>query len=166
MVTRRSVLCLMMVLALAGAIGLTGHPAKSAPAFTLDVATADVEGKPEKILVDAKGQALYYLTSDTPTSSVCTGACAGNWPPLLSDSTPTAPSSVTGKLAVVKTANGSQVSYNDHLLYRLMLDTKPGQALGHNRKGPSNGDWRVATPGSAKSNIPGTSPPGGDTRYH
>jgi predicted lipoprotein with Yx(FWY)xxD motif len=118
----------------------------SSQSTTLNVASAMIEGKSQPILVDVKGMSLYYLTSDTATSSACTGGCTGNWPPLLSGSVPTAPSSAMGKLAIVKTANGSQVSYNGHLLYRFKQDTKPSDVNGNGIKGPENGVWHVATP--------------------
>ena len=112
----------------------------------LNVASAVSEGKSQPILVDVKGMSLYYLTSDKATSSSCTGGCAGAWPPLLGAVAPKAPASVTGKLAVIKTANGSQVSYNGHLLYRFGDDSKPGDVQGEGRNGPQNGVWHVATP--------------------
>lgn len=113
---------------------------------TLNVASAVVRGKSQRILVDVKGMSLYYLTSDKVASSACTGKCAHAWPPLLSASAPKAPASVTGKLAVTKTANGSQVSYNGHLLYRFGDDSKPGDVRGEGIHGPQNGVWHVATP--------------------
>ena len=113
---------------------------------TLNVASAMIEGKSQPILVDVKSMSLYYLTSDTATSSACTGGCAGAWPPLLGAVAPKAPASVTGKLAIIKTANGSQVSYNGHLLYRFGVDSKPGDVQGEGRNGPQNGVWHVATP--------------------
>jgi predicted lipoprotein with Yx(FWY)xxD motif len=126
----------------------TPQPAKppSQSTTTLNVASAMIGGKSQPILVDVKRMSLYYLTSDTATSSACTGGCAGTWPPLLSDSVPAAPSSAMGKLAIVKTANGSQVSYNGHLLYRFKPDTKPGDVNGDGIKGPKDGVWHVATP--------------------
>jgi predicted lipoprotein with Yx(FWY)xxD motif len=51
-----------------------------------------------------------------------------------------------GKLAIVKTANGSQVSYNGHLLYTFKQDTKPSDVTGEGIQGPKNGVWHVATP--------------------
>jgi predicted lipoprotein with Yx(FWY)xxD motif len=113
---------------------------------TLNVATAMIEGKSQPILVDIKGMSLYYLSSDTATSSACTGGCASAWPPLLAVVAPKAPASVTGKIAIAKTANGSQVSYNGHFLYRFGVDSKPGEVQGEGRHGPQNGVWHVATP--------------------
>jgi predicted lipoprotein with Yx(FWY)xxD motif len=99
------------------------------------------------ILIDGNGMALYYLTSDTPTSSSCTGVCVSVWPPLSSPAAPTAPPTVPGKLALVGTAGGPQVSYNGHLLYRYRADIEPGRVGGNDRDGPGGGKWFVATPG-------------------
>ncbi len=142
MVRRWWALTLVAALVCAGAVG----PRANGAEFTLNVASATVGGKPQQILVDAKGMSLYFLSSDTMTSSACTGGCAGAWPPLLSAGAPTAPASVKGKLAVVKTANGSQVSYNGHLLYRFGDDSKPGDVQGDGLHGPQGGVWHVATP--------------------
>ena len=136
----------LILLAALAFTGVAGQQAKGAQDLTLNVATATVGGKSQQILADAKGMSLYYLSSDTATSSVCTGGCAGAWPPLLSDSAPKAPASVKGKLAIVKTANGSQVSYNGHLLYKFGDDAKPGEVQGEGVHGPQNGVWHVATP--------------------
>jgi predicted lipoprotein with Yx(FWY)xxD motif len=125
----------------------TPQPTQAAGQSTaLNVASAMIEGKSQPILVDVKGMSLYYLTSDKTISSACTAKCAGAWPPLLGAVAPKAPTSVTGKLAVVKTANGSQVSYNGHLLYRFGDDSKPGDVQGEGLKGPNSGVWHVATP--------------------
>jgi predicted lipoprotein with Yx(FWY)xxD motif len=144
MVTRWWTLMLVAALVFAAAVG---PRATGADAVALKVASATVGGKSQQILVDEKGMSLYYLSSDTATSSACTGGCASAWPPLLSDAAPKAPASVTGKLATVKTANGSQVSYNGHLLYRFADDSKPSDVQGEGVKGPQNGIWHVATPG-------------------
>ena len=144
MVTRWWALKLVATLVFLGAVG---PQATGADALTLNVASATVGGKSQQILVDAKGMSLYYLSSDTATSSACTGGCASAWPPLLSDNAPKAPASVTGKLATVKTANGNQVSYNGHLLYRFSDDSKSGDVQGDALHGPQNGVWHVATPG-------------------
>lgn len=145
MVNRGCVLALVAMLVFAGAAG----PRVSGADLTINAANATVGGKSQQILVDAKGLSLYYLSSDTMTSSACTGGCAGAWPPLLSTGAPTAPASVKGKLAVVKTANGSQVSYNGHLLYRFGDDSKPGDIQGDGLHGPKGGVWHVATPDMA-----------------
>jgi len=93
------------------------------------------------VLTDAKGMTLYYLDTDTPTRSTCTGGCAKVWAPLLSASAPTSEGRLPGKLALVKTEHGSQVSYNGHLLYTYSGDTAPHQANGQG----VGGKWWVAT---------------------
>ena len=73
---------------------------------------------------------LYYRTSDTPTS-VCSAGCAAVWPPLLlASGTPSSSGSLPGTLAVLADANGNQVTYNGHPLYRFKLDKKAGQTAG------------------------------------
>jgi predicted lipoprotein with Yx(FWY)xxD motif len=103
--------------------------------------TATVSGKSENVLTDAQGLTLYYHTTDTPTS-VCSGACATAWPPLLlSSGTPGSSVSLPRTLGVETNVNGRQVTYNGHLLYRWMKDTSAGQATG---EGINN--FHVVTP--------------------
>lgn len=153
MTVRGLVFLLVSGVVLAGPVGWMGHPAQSAP-YTINVATANIEGYSKAILTDTKGFTLYYLTSDTPTSSACTDACAVTWPPVLSDATPTGPSSLKGTLAAVRTANGSQVSYNGHLLYRYAADAAPGQMNGYGLVGPRGGRWSIALASLTTSDTP------------
>ena len=111
--------------------------------YTVNVAVAMVQGKREQILTDARGMALYYLKSNAPAKATCTGKCAKIWPPLLSASTPTHAPALPGKFRVVTNANGSQVSYNGHLLYTYSEDTTRGKAAGNGL----DGKWFVAKPG-------------------
>lgn len=115
-------------------------PAAFGAAYTVDTAAVTIKGMSEKVLTDAKGMTLYYVNSDTPSSSSCTGGCAQIWPPLLSTSTPTSEDKLPGKLTMVKTANGSQVAYQGHLLYRYSGDTAKGQTNGQGIAGK----WWVA----------------------
>jgi predicted lipoprotein with Yx(FWY)xxD motif len=158
--TVRTLVLLVVGVTLAGSAAFMGHPAHGA-SFTLNVATATVEGNSKAILTDARGFTLYYLTSDTPTSSACTAACAQAWPPLLSDTAPTGPSSLAGTLAVVHTANGPQVSYSGHPLYRYAGDTRPGQLSGYDLQGPRGGHWEIATATPAASDSRGSEKNGG-----
>ncbi len=138
-----------VVLSLAAAVALSA--VVWGASFTVNTATATVAGRPAPILVDGDGNTLYYLTSDKPTTSACTGACASAWPPLLSTTAPAASPSAPGKLSTTNTANGSQVGYNGHLLYRYSGDSSPGQVNGNDRGGPAGGRWFVATPGLKES---------------
>jgi predicted lipoprotein with Yx(FWY)xxD motif len=102
-----------------------------------------VKGKATTVLTNMQGETLYYFTPDTPTTSNCTGGCAGTWPPLLlASGTPTSASPLPGKLTVVMDANGNQVQYNGHFLYAFSGDSAPGQANGQG----IGGVWFVATP--------------------
>lgn len=121
---------------LAAAIGAAAYGA----AFTVKTAKIMVKGTSMHVLTNTKGMTLYYVATDTPARSSCTGGCAKIWPPLLSTSAPTTDGPLPGKLALVKTANGSQVSYNGHLLYIYSGDTAPHQANGQGVAGK----WWVA----------------------
>ncbi|HET7264918.1 MAG TPA: hypothetical protein VFL28_09615 [bacterium] len=121
---------------LAAALGVAAFGA----GYTVDTAAITVKGMSATVLTDEKGMTLYYVSSDTPSTSSCTGGCAQIWPPMLSTSTPTSGNKLPGKLSVVKTANGEQVAYNGHLLYRYSGDTAPHQANGQGIAGK----WWVA----------------------
>jgi predicted lipoprotein with Yx(FWY)xxD motif len=62
---------------------------------------------------------LYAFSADTPTQSNCTGTCAQFWPPVLTDSAPTASGAASGSLlGVIPRGDGTfQVTYDGHPLY-------------------------------------------------
>lgn len=122
----------------------TPTPGSGGSAAVIKLATITVGGKSESVLTNGQGLTLYYRTSDTP-SSVCSGGCASAWPPIISTTTPSAPAGVSGKLALLTDANGSQVTYNGHPLYTYSGDTSTGQANGQG----FGGVWFVCTPGLA-----------------
>lgn len=155
MIVRVSVFLLVATVLFTGPVGVPGFAQSTS--YTVNLATATIAGKSEAILVDSNGMALYYLTSDRPTVSTCSGSCANIWLPLLSTTAPTGPQSLPGKLALVTTVSGPQVSYNGHLLYRYAADTGPGQVNGNNRSGPAGGKWLVAT---SSLKIPSNETPG------
>ena len=115
-------------------------PTKGGAPVAIKTATITVGGKSETVLTNAQGLTLYYRTSDTP-SSVCSGGCASAWPPVIDSSTPSAPSSLPGKLSLLNDANGSQVTYNGHPLYTYSGDSSPGQSNGQG----FGGIWFVVT---------------------
>ena len=121
----------------------------TASAFTVQTAQAMVNGKTTTILTNAQGLALYYFTPDTASKTVCTGACAQTWPPLLFTGTgkPTASTALPGEVEVYTNANGNQVIYNDHPLYTYSGDSAAGQTQGEGLFGK----WFVATPDLAKN---------------
>jgi predicted lipoprotein with Yx(FWY)xxD motif len=85
---------------------------------------------------------LYYRTSEKPPTTVCSGGCAGAWPPLLVTGSSAPSASLPGKLSVQTDANGNQVEYNGHLLYTYSGDSAPGQSNGEGVAGV----WFVVTP--------------------
>ena len=122
----------------------TSTASASAASFTVQTGQATVGAASEAVLTDSSGKTLYYRTSDTASTASCSGGCASVWPPLTAAGSPTGSAGVTGKLTVVAGANGSQVQYNGHFLYRFATDTAAGQA-----KGEGVGGFHVATPGLA-----------------
>ena len=104
-------------------------PTTSSTGSVIKTATATVNGASVTLLTNAQGMTLYYRTSDAPPSTVCSGGCAGAWPPLImsGSSVPTSATSLSGKLTVVADANGNQVEYNGHPLYTYSGDTAAGQ---------------------------------------
>jgi predicted lipoprotein with Yx(FWY)xxD motif len=138
------------VLAAAGVVAALGAPAAvAAPArhATAHVATATAKAPVVvkaatrksfgKILVTAKGGALYRDTNDGPNDPTCTGSCASIWPPLVlpaGDTTPKGGKGVTG-LGTVKLANGDlQVTFNKEPLYTFVGDS--GKSVNGNGDGP------------------------------
>jgi predicted lipoprotein with Yx(FWY)xxD motif len=119
-------------------------PTASSSTSLIKTATATVNGTSETILTNSQGLTLYYRTSDMPPSTVCSGGCAGAWPPLVvsGSGAPTSAASLSGKLTVVTDANGKQVEYNGHPLYTYSGDTGPGQTTGEG----FGGVWHVCPP--------------------
>jgi predicted lipoprotein with Yx(FWY)xxD motif len=101
-----------------------------------------------RILVDSKGITLYDFPPDKGTTSVCYGACAALWPPLLTQGKPVAGPGVRASLlGTTKRKDGKlEVTYNGHPLYYWVGDHKPGQTTGQGLK-QFGGPWWVLTPG-------------------
>jgi predicted lipoprotein with Yx(FWY)xxD motif len=86
-----------------------------------------------KVLVNGSGVTLYLFEKDKGGKSSCSGACATNWPPLLTKGRAHAGSGArSSKLGTTKRADGTtQVTYGGHPLYTFKLDaTKPGSVKG------------------------------------
>ncbi len=91
------------------------------------------------------GMTLYTKSTDTTTTSSCTGACEAAWPPytVASANDINLPAGLTGKVGTITRADGSlQVTYNGSPLYYYASDTKPGDVSGEGL----GGTWRVAKP--------------------
>src|SRR6266852_6065604 len=129
-----------------GSAATTPSPAASAASgVDLEQGTATVMNAQETVLTSHDGFTLYYLTVDTPTAPKCTGACLTTWPPLLTNGNPSSMVPLSGTLTVAMNANGDQVAYNGHLLYRFGGDKVKGDAKGEGLQA-FGGVWKVATP--------------------
>jgi predicted lipoprotein with Yx(FWY)xxD motif len=124
------------------------------------------------------GYSLYLLTSDQPSSSVCTatiiktlpggpGSCAGpsndqkaEWPAITTNGSPVAGAGVQESLLGVRTRPGIgvQITYAGHLLY--LFDQGPGQVTGEGWDEPTlppwHGLWWLVSPTGAPLAWPGT----------
>jgi predicted lipoprotein with Yx(FWY)xxD motif len=112
--------------ALAGLALAASSPTKPATVKTRHVSLGT-------IVVDGKSHTLYLFEKDKNGKSKCSGACAQNWPPLLTKGKPKASGSVkASKLGTTKRSDGTtQVTYGGHPLYTFVLDqNKPGSTKG------------------------------------
>lgn len=147
-------LCAITVLALllAGPIGCGGGDDSStanAPAQSggkkADEETPSGGGGPAKVfrantetlkevVFDEFGYALYRFTKDKGTKSTCYGACAKQWPPLLTEGPPIAYAVIPSKLGTTERKDGTtQVTYFGHPLYGFVGNKKypTGKIPGH-----------------------------------
>lgn len=100
-----------------------------------------------RILVDSRGITLYDFVPDKGGKSVCYGACAALWPPLITHGKPIAGHGVRRSLlGTTKRKDGKlEVTYGGHPLYYFVSDRSPGQTTGQgvNQFG---GPWWVLSP--------------------
>ena len=92
-------------------------------------------------LVGSNGMTLYTFDRDQAGSgkSVCNGACATNWPPLMAG----ADAKDSGDWTVVTRDDGAkQWAYKGKPLYYWAKDTKPGDRTGDG----VNNVWKLAKP--------------------
>jgi predicted lipoprotein with Yx(FWY)xxD motif len=85
------------------------------------------------ILVTTEGLTLYDFHKDKGGTSSCYGACAGAWPPLLTEGNPQAQGPANrSMLGTTKRKEGTlQVTYNGWPLYTYAGDKAPGEANGN-----------------------------------
>ena len=122
-----------------------------------------------RIVVDGRSHSLYVFAMDTPRMSTCYGACAANWPPLISSGKPRvragAKQSLVGR---TRRMDGRwQVTYRGHPLYTFVKDSAKGQTNGEGLVA-FGGEWDLLAPSGAKvENDAGSSstPPGGYGSY-
>ncbi len=106
-----------------------------------------------KIVVDGKSHTLYLFAKDKHGKSACSGACAQNWPPLLTKGTPKASTGAKSSLlGTTRRSDGTtQVTYNRHPLYTFVADkNKPGSTKGQGIDAFGAKWYVVAAKGTAK----------------
>jgi len=117
----------------------TNNPPTAAPKqSTTSIIVLDTEatGTLGTYLAATNGMTLYLSKADKAGVSNCTGACAIAWPPYTVPATTAASlvgstSGITGKVGLIKRANGTfQVTYNNLPLYFYANDRFVGDAKG------------------------------------
>ena len=108
---------IVLVLGVGAAAMAANAPTKPATVKTHSVSLG-------KILVNGSSQTLYLFEKDKNGKSACSGACATNWPTLLTKGTPKASGGVKSSLlGTTQRSDGTtQVTYNKHPLYRFKGD--------------------------------------------
>jgi predicted lipoprotein with Yx(FWY)xxD motif len=107
------------------------------------------------ILVNGQGHTLYLFLKDRHGKSTCYGGCARVWPPALaSGALRGGPGVAAGKLATTTRKDHTrQLVYNDHPLYAMSADTRPGEMEGQGFLGT----WFVVSPAGRRIGEPGAS---------
>jgi predicted lipoprotein with Yx(FWY)xxD motif len=116
-----AVLAVLVIAAAALAAGLTAIASSATSTHaTVKTATSSLG----RIIVDGKSHTLYLFEKDKHGKSACSGACAENWPPLLTKAAPKAGAgSRSSLLGTTKRSDGTtQVTYNKHPLYTFIAD--------------------------------------------
>jgi predicted lipoprotein with Yx(FWY)xxD motif len=100
------------------------------------------------IVTDAKGYTVYRYAKDMKSMSMCTGACATKWMPLMPQGTLQG-MGVSGKLisTITRSDGMKQLTLGGWPLYRYMGDAKPGQWKGQGL----NSTWSAVTPAGKMS---------------
>jgi predicted lipoprotein with Yx(FWY)xxD motif len=135
----------------AAAASTASSSASASPSSGGGVKISTAKGTDGTYLTGASGRALYLWVADTNGKSVCSGACAQAWPPLLTKATPTVSGGVNATdVGTVKRSNGSeQVTYKGHPLYYFIGDTGAGKTTGQGNNGFGAKWWLVAPSGTA-----------------
>ena len=106
-----------------------------------------------RIVVDGQSHTLYLFQKDKAGKSACSGACAQNWPPLLTKGAPKAgPGAKAPLLGTTRRADGTtQVTYNKHPLYTFVGDAgKRGSTQGQGLSAFGARWYVVAAKGTAR----------------
>lgn len=116
-----------------GETSTTSSETKPASSGGDGIVSAAKVGDLGTVLVDSQGLTLYDFHKDKGGTSACYGACAGAWPPLLTEGNPQAQGAAErSMLGTTKRKDGTlQVTYNGWPLYTYVADKAPGEANGN-----------------------------------
>jgi predicted lipoprotein with Yx(FWY)xxD motif len=98
------------------------------------------------MLFDDRMQAIYLFDKETTAVPGCYGACADEWPPVLTDGEPVAAGAVRADLLGIaaRTDGTTQVTYAGHPLYYYVAEGL-GEVKCHNVR-QFGGLWLVVGP--------------------
>lgn len=140
-----------------GPAGGSGSSSSAAAAGSSSVIVKIKKTDAGTVLTNAAGFTLYTFQADKGTTSVCYGACAQFWPPVIGTAHMAAGQNISGHFGTTTRKDGkTQVTYDGHPLYTYAGDTQPGQTSG-NGINQDGGIWNVITT-SASGGAAGSSP--------
>jgi predicted lipoprotein with Yx(FWY)xxD motif len=132
----------------------SGGTSQSGAASGTILSTRQVSGA-GTVLTDQSGMTVYENQQEAGGKILCTGTCLSFWFPVTVGQgvTPTAASSVTGKLGTVsRPGGGTQLTVNGHPLYTFKQDTSPGSDKGNDYSdhfGSQSFTWHALTTAGA-----------------
>ena len=131
----------------------------SAAAAATGVTIKTAKGSSGTYLAGPNGHALYLWVADSGGKSVCSGACAQAWPPLLTKGNPTAGAGVNASdLGTTMRSDGTQeVTYKGHPLYYFIADNSASSIDGQGSDEFGAKWWLVAPSGAAITSSATTS---------
>jgi predicted lipoprotein with Yx(FWY)xxD motif len=139
---------LIAPIAAALTLGALAGAALAAVAKPTSVSTHQT--KRGKVLAAATGHSLYLFTSDTGSTSTCSGSCARMWKPLLTSSRPVAVAGSGVNPKLLSTTRRSdhtlQVTYRGHPLYTSSRDRAAGEINGEGAN-QFHGHWYLLNTG-------------------
>jgi predicted lipoprotein with Yx(FWY)xxD motif len=109
------------------------------------------KGSSGTYLTGPDGRAIYLWVADKDGKSVCYGACAKAWPPVLAKGKPAAGAGVNAALlgTVARRDGTQQVTYKGWPLYYFIADKSKGQTVGQGSDSFHAKWWLVAPSGQA-----------------
>jgi predicted lipoprotein with Yx(FWY)xxD motif len=134
--------------------GSTPAAAGSTPSASAQAAATVIKttsGSAGAFLTNDSGRAIYLWDKDTMNMSMCSGACAGAWPPVTANGSVTAAGGATAKdLGTITRSDGTkQVTYDGHPLYYFAGDSGAGQTSGQGSDAFGAKWWLVSPTGAS-----------------